>query len=329
MNKQLFLADTQNQLSFDDMIEKIENIDNRIIYHYNKNYMYGKTIQYEMFKGIWIVYHDLALKRSDLFPLEVNGFIQINYCISGRCELHYKNNKVFYVGAGDFVVGLLKNKQYKHSFPLGNYNGISIITTEEKLDNFLKTIFPETKITSKKLLLKIEECDEYIVLSNNLEIKNIMEEIILSNHDFWKEKAVIKFAELILLLISNDIEFYQLTGKYYDKQLINKVKQIKQEVTANIEVYTKIEEIAQKYHISSKTFADCFKAVYRKTYYAFIKEFRVKKASELLRSENLTIGEVAIRVGYLNASKFSKAFLDIMGVTPICFRKNNSLTVLD
>lgn len=328
MNKQLFVLDTKCQLSFDDMIDKVENIDNRIVYYYNKDYIIGKTVQYEIFDGIWLVYHDLILKNPELYPLEVEGYIQLNYCASGRCELHYKNNKVFYVGAGDFIIGLLKNKQYKHSYPLGNYSGISIITTEEKLDDFLHTIFPETKLASKRLLIKIEENSGYILLSNNFEVKNIFDEMLLFNSDYWKEKVITKFAELILLLFSNDTDL-QINRKYYDKQIINLVKQIKQEVTSDIENYMRIEDIAQKYHISNKTFTECFKGIYGKTYFSFIKEFRIKKAAELLRLERNSVAEIALMVGYQNASKFSKAFLDVMGVTPIHYRKNNSSTVLD
>lgn len=247
----------------------------------------------------------------------------MNYCISGRCELDFKNNKVFYVGAGDFVAALIDDKQYKHNFPLGSYKGISIVTNEKKLDAFLKTIFVNTKITSTMLIKKIKEYDQYMLLSNNSTLQAIMKEIILFDDIFWKEKSILKFAELILLLINDDMEESQAKDKYFDKNLTNKVKQIKKEVTQNAEVYITIEEIAKKYNVSSRAFSDCFKEVYGKTYYVFIKEFRIKTAAELLSSTNRGIGDIAIEVGYQNASKFSKAFSDIIGATPNYFRKNN------
>ncbi len=323
MNKQLYLSDTKHELSFNDMVEKVEYKDSKTICYYNKNYICGKTVQCEIFDGIWIVYHDLILSTTELFPLEEPGIIRMNYCISGRCELDFKNNKVFYVGAGDFVAALIDDKQYKHNFPLGSYKGISIVTNEKKLDAFLKTIFVNTKITSTMLIEKIKEYDQYMLLSNNSTLQTIMKEIILFDDIFWKEKAILKFAELILLLINNDMEASQVKGKYLDKNLTNKVKQIKKEVTENTELRITIEEIARKYNISSRAFSDCFKEVYGKTYYAFIKEYRIKKAAEMICNTNNTIGEIAITVGYQNASKFSKAFSDIMNVTPIYFRKNN------
>lgn len=323
MNKQLYIADTKHQLSFDDMVEKVEQADNKTICYYNKNYICGKTVQYEIFNGIWIVYHDVVLQTPELFPMEERGFIRMNYCISGRCELDYKNRKVFYVGAGDFVVALLDNEQHKHNFPLGNYNGISIVITEKELDAFLKTVFIDTQMTSNMLIRKMKTYGEYMLLANDSRVQAIMEEMIVPDDIFWREKAILKFAELILLLINDDREVTKAKGRYFDKHLTNKVKQIKKEVTENIEIYIPIAEIAQKYHVSSRTFLECFKEIYGKTYYAFIKEFRIKKAAGMLGSTNKTIGEIAMTVGYQNASKFSKAFSDIMGVTPVQFRKNN------
>ena len=149
------------------------------------------------------------------------------------------------------------------------------------------------------LLHKIKEYGEYMVLSNHYKIQTLMKEIL------------------------------EVKNKYFDKQLTDKVKQIKKEVTENIEQYIKIEEISKKYNVSSRAFLDCFKEIYGKTYYAFIKEFRIKKAAGLLWSTDSIIAEIAIIVGYQNASKFSKAFSDIMGVTPTYFRKNDLYTFLD
>ena len=64
-----------------------------------------------------------------------------------------------------------------------------------------------------------------------------------------------------------------------------------------------------------------FKAVYGAPVYQYVKRYKMKAAAELLISENnLNIAEIAQRLGYDNASKFSSAFRDIMGVTPQHYR---------
>lgn len=329
MDKKLYVIDKKNTLSFNDMVKKIEKSQDKITYYYNENYICGKTIQYKIFDGIWVVYHDLLLKNLELFPVEQNGFIRMNYCISGRCEVEYKNNKVFYMGSGDFVVALLADENYKHNFPLSNYKGISITTTEKKLDVFLQNIFGGTKITSTMLIYKIREYEKYMILSNSITIQKIIEEMILPNEVFWKERAILKFAELILILIKNDGKFLKRKGKYFEKHMADKVKMIKSEITKNLDMHITIKEISKKYNISSRTFSECFKEIYGKTYYAFTKEFRIKKAAELICITDNTIGDIAMIVGYQNASKFSKAFFDIMGVSPRDFRKNNFTALLE
>lgn len=320
MENNFFLEDTKYSNSYCDMIERTEIINDGIIYYYNKNYIIGKTIQYQMFDGIWMVFHDLTLNKPELYPMERDGLIQMNYCISGRCELHYKNNKVYYVGQGDFVIGLLKNKHYKHSFPLGHYNGVSIIATKEKLDLFLQELFHNSKIITDVLFDKLKKNREYIAMINQTEIAMIFQEMSLINHPFFKEKCKIKFAELMLLLLDNDME-YQLSGRYFDKKTVNIVKHIKNEATSNLDKHLTINHITEKYEVSERLFAECFKEIYGNTYYAYMKEFRIKKAADLLKKTDNKIADIALMVGYQNASKFSKAFADIMCMKPINYRQ--------
>lgn len=322
MDEKLYVIDNMDKLSDRDMIKKTEKTHNKITYYYNENYISGKTVQYELIDGIWIVYHDLILNHDELFPIEKTGFIRMNYCISGRCELDYKNKEVFYMGKDDLVVAFLDKGNYRHRFPLNKYKGISITITEEKLNNLLKKIFIDTKITSTMLIEKIKEYNMYMILSNNSRVRDIMEELILFDDEFWRERAIIKFTELILLLINIDVQASEVKTKYFNRHLTDKVKLIKKEVIQNLDTYITIEQISKKYNIPSKTFEQCFKAIYGKTYYSFIKEFRIKVAAEKLCTTKNTIAEIAIMVGYKNPSKFSKAFFDNIGLTPREFRKN-------
>ena len=55
--------------------------------------------------------------------------------------------------------------------------------------------------------------------------------------------------------------------------------------------------------------------------YAYLKEYRINKATELLRNSGLEIGKIAGMVGYDNASKFASSFKSIMGINPNEYRK--------
>ncbi len=66
---------------------------------------------------------------------------------------------------------------------------------------------------------------------------------------------------------------------------------------------------------------NCFKGIYGTSIYSYVRNLRIQKSAMLLRETNLKIAEIAGMVGYDNASKFSCAFKEILGVTPLEYRK--------
>lgn len=311
-----------HQLKLNEMIESEEVIGSQIVVSYDQRYIKGKTIRYEIADGIWAIYHDIESMVQGIYPEETHNSIKMNYCISGRCECVYRKNKIIYIGAKDFVVGQIKERFDIHQFPFGRYLGFSIEMPSEKLDRFLHRLFPNSDISAKLVLDKIETVGPFLITNNNSKIHNIFMEMMNSNQCFKKERAVLKLAELILYILSDDLLVSDIEGRYYSHELINKIKQIKTSVTSDIENYMKIEEISKQYNISKKVFTECFKTVYGKTYYAFIKEYRIQQAAEMLGGNQIKISDVAISVGYQNASKFSKAFSDVMGVSPSNYKKS-------
>ncbi len=59
-----------------------------------------------------------------------------------------------------------------------------------------------------------------------------------------------------------------------------------------------------------------FKKVYQTTLYGYVQKLRLDEANVLLREENLTIGEIAKRVGYKHQGHFSKLFFATYDVYP-------------
>ena len=59
-----------------------------------------------------------------------------------------------------------------------------------------------------------------------------------------------------------------------------------------------------------------FKKVYKSTIYSYIQKLRLEEANLLLREEQMSIGEIAKRVGYRHQGHFSKLFFETYGVYP-------------
>ena len=82
-----------------------------------------------------------------------------------------------------------------------------------------------------------------------------------------------------------------------------------------------IEELSSKFHINQTTLKTTFKTVFGQSIGGYMKEFRIKRAKELLCNSDASIAEIASTVGYENQSKFTVAFRDITGLLPRDYRK--------
>ena len=57
----------------------------------------------------------------------------------------------------------------------------------------------------------------------------------------------------------------------------------------------------------------------------FLIRYRMSKATSLLTSTNLSIGDISVQVGYPNQLHFSRAFRNIYGMSPRQYRQQNKL----
>ena len=55
----------------------------------------------------------------------------------------------------------------------------------------------------------------------------------------------------------------------------------------------------------------------------YIKNVRLAKAAELLRSPELSVAQVAMEVGFEDPNYFSRQFKQVLGMSPSSFQKEN------
>lgn len=65
---------------------------------------------------------------------------------------------------------------------------------------------------------------------------------------------------------------------------------------------------------------EVFKAVYGLPIATYMKEYRVRRAMELLRESGGSIAAIAAAVGYESQGKFTRAFKDVTGQLPTEYR---------
>ena len=85
-----------------------------------------------------------------------------------------------------------------------------------------------------------------------------------------------------------------------------------------------IEELSVRFKMSPTVLKKCFKGVYGNSVYAYMKKYRLQMAERLLKENKLTIGEIALQIGYQNPNKFTSAFRTEYGMTPTEYRKKKT-----
>src|SRR5216684_3623270 len=82
-------------------------------------------------------------------------------------------------------------------------------------------------------------------------------------------------------------------------------------------------ELASLVNLSSSRLGHLFKLQMGVDLSHFLVNERLEKAAELLRQTELSIKEIAIRVGYHHSSSFDRGFQNKFGVPPAYFRRRN------
>ena len=82
-----------------------------------------------------------------------------------------------------------------------------------------------------------------------------------------------------------------------------------------------INQLADKMHISRSKLHKKIKSITSYTPNDFIRFVRLKRAAELLESQNFRINEICYQVGFGSPSYFSKCFYRQYGVLPKDFNK--------
>jgi len=77
-----------------------------------------------------------------------------------------------------------------------------------------------------------------------------------------------------------------------------------------------VEALAHLCATNTSKLKTVFKKVYKTTIHSYVQKLRLEEANLLLKEEDLTIGEIAKKVGYRHQGHFSKLFFASYGVYP-------------
>lgn len=168
------------------------------------------------------------------------------------------------------------------------------------------------------LLLKdlgVEE-NKLLHISNGSSITKIMAELeyeFFSNHKFSEEIMDLKFKELIYSILRNSTTTENVKYNPLDIQTITDVRE---KMMLNIDKHWTTTKLAKSAQMSHSKFHYIYKTYFGISPIDDLINARIQLAKDILVSENITIRELAAKLGYSDVTHFIRQFTSKVGISP-------------
>lgn len=214
----------------------------------------------------------------------------------------------------------------------GDANGVP-----HNLEGWMLFIHPDF-LWNTSLAKKIKQYDyfgysanEALFLSDKEEttingiIDNIKREY-QANIDKFSQDVIIAQLEVLFTYAQRFYERQFITRKITNSQLLDRLETIVTSYFANEELLSKglptVHDIANTLHISTKYLSSLLKQLTGQTTQQLIHEKLVQKAKEKLSTTELSVGEIAYKLGFEHSQSFSKFFKSKTDLSPLEFRRS-------
>ncbi len=287
-----------------------------VLYELDDKNGYGKMLMCRIFPGIDVYYNDYNTACDFAGKFDMDKYFELGYSHEGTYEFELRDNRCIYIGEGEFIALCNIFESLRSRFPQKIFKGFGIIFDIETVNKLLKGYLKEFSIDLGLIIDSLCTDGNIFVLKGDSEIQSILEKIYFS--DPSRQLAYIKIKVLELLnLLSNGITVeMKYKCRYYEKNTVLKVKNVKEHLTEELSRRVTIDQLAKEHNITKTMLKTCFKDIYGLPPYKYLKKIRMNHAAVLIKQGKYSISEVGGLVGYQNASKFSSAFKDVMGVSP-------------
>ncbi|SFD84444.1 AraC-type DNA-binding protein [Sharpea azabuensis] len=154
---------------------------------------------------------------------------------------------------------------------------------------------------------------------NHYQIKKLFSKLIRLHVDkgrLFEEWSV--FYAMIDLLMTKYSRYSTSDDKEYEDERINEVciylhTHYKNKISLN--------EICRRFGFSTSTLTRNFKNQTSKSLIQYLNEIRIQAAKQMLLEKNVSITDVALEVGFADATTFIKKFKKINGISPLKFKQ--------
>lgn len=275
----------------------------------------------DVFPGAILVYNQFEMLCGYQKVERASGYLHINHCRRGCYELQMQEGSLCYIGEGDLTVsdpGVMTVAASR--FPTGRYEGISVMLEVVPASGWLAKNAAWAGIDLYEMKEKMQSCRDALLLRSNSMIGHIFDELYHVEERVRQSYTTVKIIELLLFL-SLAMDGKKESLPRFSPAVTEAVMQAHEYLSADPLTRLTVAEIAAKFHVAETSLRECFKAIYGQTVGGFLRSERIRGGARLLcEFPEMTIGEIALKSGYENPSKFAGAFKALMGMTPMAYR---------
>lgn len=285
----------------------------------------GIMTMYELYPGMTLSFNDFVgmSTMTSMFKLKDNAeMLCLNYCREGRIEWDVAKDESLFLGAGDIGIDDHKMHTSDFSFPLKYYRGITASFQVDVAQQCINQgVLNGFSVNLKRIQSAFCHSSHYKIVKQGVSALDHVFSEIYTAPDIQRDTYLrIKLLELLFLLDSLSSSSNAGEDLYLRRSQIEKVHAIQEAITRDLSSTKTLKQLSEEFDFPYVSMQVCFKQVYGMSIHSYLVHYRISQASRMLRESDLSIGEIALAVGYANASKFSSAFREATGFTPSEYR---------
>lgn len=281
----------------------------------------GTVTFYEVYPGIGVMYNDFHMASCPARHFDNARNIGIHHCREGRIEWQVSGGAYLYLASGDIMLESSATENKRCSFPISHYHGITITISVEEAMAGISDLLALFSIDLEQVEKQFALHTRPFIMHGDSVPDHVISELYRVPENIRLEYLRVKVLELLVTLRTVDPTVLGVERPYFYKSQVEKVKAIMAFMTREPERHFTMEELSERFDISTSALKQCFKGVYGTAIYTYMRNYRMDLAASLLTQTNEPITVIAGKVGYSNTSKFSEAFKKVKGKTPLEYRK--------
>lgn len=278
----------------------------------------GMVEVFSVIEGVSASLHRYIGESVVIRHTAIPNILEITHCRRGRIGWKMTDGSSVYMGAGDICLHAMDScHRSEMTLPLGFYEGITFsfdMTAE------ISSSLTSAGISVGEIFRRLCTEGKPAVIPVNPELDSIFSPLYSVSDRRSGAYRAVKAQELLLYLDGVSAE---CRADMYISRQSELIREIRDFLVENVDKRYTIEELSRRYLINTSSLKSIFKAVYGLPIATYMKEYRVRRAAELLRTTDYSIAEISEMVGYETQGKFSKAFREITDTLPTEYRKQH------